>query len=558
MKKLLLLAIILVAFSANAKLTIEQKWQSTNLPAGVNDNRQGVGHNGKFYIQDKATRSVYLFDENGMTGDSFTTGGNCGIAFDDAGNIIVSCSAFPNAWGAGTEIKVINPETGECKYYELPAGAVQGRCDFLGHAKGNLMEDGELYLVGANQTGVYRLVIAYGEVDEDNSYEALLENGSASSSTIVNAFTDANGDDALLYVYRSGAPRVCTFEGDNLVSTALTLPNKGACNGAQAFALGGKNYVVYPTLPNYQDGFAVAEMGAEEAEFEVMPTGKQTNTFQCNWLNVEVVDDNTAMLYQYQPGGHMSVYEIKVEQPKYSLVGYINGADYGCEADYENPGEYIFENGKLKVTFNEPSYVFVKTTDNSKWFLSPEYVPFNAEYIHGDFYNGANYGEKMQVPAGEVDFRLTVVDADHVYLSATSDFEQTYYMKHPWGGGDWTWLEMTKLEDVYGGMKLAEAGDTYYVDAEYGGAGVNVNTSASDDGAQWFAEPELLTDLAVGDMCRFTYYAGNNTVDIRKVPSTAINDLTVKAEKVYKVIENGQVIIVKGNTRYNVAGQAVK
>ena len=32
---------------------------------------------------------------------------------------------------------------------------------------------------------------------------------------------------------------------------------------------------------------------------------------------------------------------------EYYLVGYINGADYGCEADWENVGEYKFVNGSL-------------------------------------------------------------------------------------------------------------------------------------------------------------------------------------------------------------------
>ena len=31
----------------------------------------------------------------------------------------------------------------------------------------------------------------------------------------------------------------------------------------------------------------------------------------------------------------------------YSLIGWINGADYGCNSDSNNPGTYLFENGKL-------------------------------------------------------------------------------------------------------------------------------------------------------------------------------------------------------------------
>ncbi|MBQ0069195.1 MAG: hypothetical protein KBT09_05510 [Bacteroidales bacterium] len=348
MKKLLLLATILVAFSANAKLTIEQKWQTKNLPAVTNDCRQGVGHNGKFYIQDKVNQVVYVFDENGMTGDQYSSGGNCGIALDQEGNIVVSCATFPNAWGETAGIKVINPNTGETRLYTVPSGAVAGRCDFIGHAKGNLFYDGELYLVGADMTtGVYRLVIADGEVSEDDSYLALMDNCSPTSNTLVNAFVNAAGDDALLYVTRNAPPRVCTFEGDNLDSEALTLPNKGACNGAQVFVLDGKNYVVYPTLPNYQDGFAVAEIGAEAAEFEIMPTGIQANGIQCNWLNVEVVDENTAMLYQYQPGGHMTVYEIKVAAP---ATG-VNDLSVKAEKVYKT-----IENGQVVIVKGAAKY----------------------------------------------------------------------------------------------------------------------------------------------------------------------------------------------------------
>lgn len=43
-----------------------------------------------------------------------------------------------------------------------------------------------------------------------------------------------------------------------------------------------------------------------------------------------------------------------------------------------------------------------------------------------------------------------------------------------------------------------------------------------------------------------------------EVGKTGVSDLTVKEAKTYKTIEEGQVIIVKGNNRYNVMGQPVK
>lgn len=42
-----------------------------------------------------------------------------------------------------------------------------------------------------------------------------------------------------------------------------------------------------------------------------------------------------------------------------------------------------------------------------------------------------------------------------------------------------------------------------------------------------------------------------------EVSKTGVNDLNVKTAKTYKTIENGQVIIVKGNNRYNVMGQPI-
>ena len=85
-----------------------------------------------------------------------------------------------------------------------------------------------------------------------------------------------------------------------------------------------------------------------------------------------------------------------------------------------------------------------------------------------------------------------------------------------------------------------------------------MNSAASDAGAKWFAEPTVGGDVAVGDLCVFTYFEGQDYVRIDKVVPTAINDINVTATKAYKTIENGQVIIVKDNVRYNVMGQPMK
>ena len=293
---------------------IEKVWDVTDLSfMPTNDVRQGFGMNSKFYINNKADQTVLVVGKNGLTNTTYPGGANCGITRDEAGNLVISNAAFPGPWAEAT-IKVINPETNEMKEYTVPAECgVEGRCDFLGFAQGNLMEDGVLYLTGATTSGVSILTITGGEVNTDECYAAPCDGLSPTTSTVINFFNDLAGEEALLYVTRNAAPAKLVADGDNFVATALALPGKGACNGAFPFVWDEKELIVYPQEPNYQDGFAVAEVGAEEPIVAVPSTvTANANGFQCNWLNAEV-DAAGVTIYQYYPGGHLTVYRLTKE-----------------------------------------------------------------------------------------------------------------------------------------------------------------------------------------------------------------------------------------------------
>ena len=300
---------------------IEKLWEITDLSyLTVADVRQGFGMNGKFYINDKANQKVIVIGENGLTNTEYPGGANCGITRDEAGNIIVSNAAFPGAWVEAT-IKVINPETGETKEYTVPEECgLLGRCDFIGFAKGNLMEDGVIYLTGGTKndtpetnpfnTGVVIMTISGGEVNVDECYEATCDGPSSTTSTVINYYKALAGEDALLYVTRNAAMQKLTADGDNFTAQAFTLPNKGACNGTFPFIWDEKEFFVYPTLPNYQNGFAVAEAGAEAPIVEVATTVTgNANSYQANWLNAEVGSDDV-IIYQYYPVGMIAVYRL--------------------------------------------------------------------------------------------------------------------------------------------------------------------------------------------------------------------------------------------------------
>ena len=275
--------------------------------------RQGFGMKDKFYINDKSTQKVLVVDRKNKSNvvTEYPGGANCGITRDEAGNLVVSNATFPDPWSAEATIKVINPETNEMKEYIVPAECgVEGRCDFLGFAKGNLMEDGVLYLTGAANNGVSIMTIAGGEVNVDECYAAPCDGLSPTSSTVINYYTDLNGEESLLYVTRNAA-LVKIALGD-FTPTTLTLPGKGACNGTFPFVWDDKEFFVYPTLPNYLDGFAVSVAGAENPIVEIPAVATaNANAYQANWLNAELSEKDGVefvTIYQYYPEGHLSVY----------------------------------------------------------------------------------------------------------------------------------------------------------------------------------------------------------------------------------------------------------
>ena len=293
--------------------TIEKVWEISNISFLTTDHtRQGFGMNGKFYINDKNASTIYEVDENGLTGTTFEGGTNVGFTRDEAGNLVVSNAQFSKPWANSPTIKVINPVTGNVVTYTLPTNLINfGRSDNLGFAKGNLLQDGELFLVGANSgSTISRIAISGGVLDTDNSYLSNCNGVSTNSGTVLNYYIDAGGNEAVLHVNRSNATVKMTFAGDDFIGNAISLPNKGACNGAFPFVWNGTDYVLYPTLNNYFDGFAVAEPNAAEPIVSVEQTvTSNANTYQANWLNAEV--DNTCVtIYQYYPGGHITVWRL--------------------------------------------------------------------------------------------------------------------------------------------------------------------------------------------------------------------------------------------------------
>lgn len=356
MKKLLLFAAAAVAFGASAQ-TLTQMWKvktEGNASLPTNEVRQGVGMNGKIYINNKADQKVYVVDKDGVSATTLPGGKNCGINRDQAGNLMVSDAGFPNSWIGSPVIKVYNPQTPEnVTELVIPEDIPAGRCDFLGIGTDDLTADGKLLLTFKDVKSIYRLGVSGGEVSKYDSFKAVSDEGLAYTNEIViNPFNDGQ-EIKYLYVYRSGAPAIIVGdENDENFTTekSLNLENKGASNGAEIFTLGGKKYIVYPAAPNYSDGFAIGclddepgEKGLIKAIVQQKEEYAKPNGINANWLNVEPVSNTEATIYQYVPGAYCAAYSFKIAAEQTGINDVNATKDVKVRKVYENGQVYIIK-----------------------------------------------------------------------------------------------------------------------------------------------------------------------------------------------------------------------
>ena len=460
MKKFLLIAALAaVALGANADgYKLEKVWEINDvsfLPVG--DTRQGFGMDGKFYINDKATQTIYIIDENGLANEQLPGGANCGITRDEAGNILVSTAAFPGSWGPEAGIKVINPNTLETVEYLVPEECgLLGRCDHIGFAKGNFFEDGALYLTGGNTgtdpytDGVAVFTVTGGEVDYDMCYLATVEPAvTGQTSTVINYYTDLNGEDALIYAYRSGYPFKLTFDGDNFAKTSLDLPGtaefaKGHSDGAFPLIWDGKELIIYPLMPDYRDGWAIAEAGAEApiAYFEATAAANP-NGYQNDWLNAEVNEDGSVTIYQYMPGLCLRVFKLtkEVEVPNVYILGEVNDQvwaptngtlmEYDAENNVYTATVTLDGRGESGENYFSFTTELAENNDDGGWaYIEP--FRFGA-VSEGDFWFDEMYlgqpllltyenGQAFRLMGGEYNLTLSLEDMTLVIEKPQPDF----------------------------------------------------------------------------------------------------------------------------------------
>ena len=369
---------------------------------------------------------------------------------------------------------------------------------------------------------------------------------------------------------------------------------------------------------------------------------------------------NTTTFKSTVTGTGVQAYVFNVE--KVVAVGngvgaWLNGANWEVNADANKMtqvADKVYEISFDNVPVGEEDYM-VKFATNGSWADNFGGI-FEASGKESDaMYNSGNITFNLE-KAGTVTLRLDLSKFDYatrtgakfvVTLHGSEPAELTYFMKHPWGGGDWTWKPMVKNTDkkfamLDGDGEVAEYG--WIVNGKWGDNGVSINAKEDDTNSKWIAEPHTFSTPQLGEDCRFFYfpehrdivaviperwakvetsfdpapgeYTGPLTVRVKcqNIPCeisnityflndnndellyddakgivltestnlaafvnfadgstltavgkyvittpTGVNDITTTATtKAQKVIENGQVLIIKDGKKYNLLGNQVK
>ena len=426
--------------------------------------------------------------------------------------------------------------------------------------------------------------------------------------------------------------------------------NKMTDNGDGTYS---KTFTNVAAMNGYQ--FKVVKNGVEwygdEADNNI--------TFNVTTACDVTITFNTTTFKSTVTGTGVQAYVFNVE--KVVAVGngvgaWLNGAAWDPNADANKMtqvADKVYEIAFDNVPVDE-GYM-VKFVTNGSWADNFGGF-FEASGKESDaMYNSANITFNLE-KSGTVKLRLDLSKFDYatrtgakfvVTLPGSEPAELTYFMKHPWGGGEWTWKPMVKNTDkkfamLDGDGEVAEYG--WIVNGKWGDNGVSINAKEDDTNSKWIAEPHTFSTPQLGEDCRFFYfpkiqdfviviperwakvetsfdpapgeYTGPLTVRVKcqNIPCeisnityflndnndellyddakgivltestnlaafvnfadgstltavgkyvittpTGVNDITTTANtKAQKVIENGQVLIIKDGKKYNLLGNQVK
>lgn len=332
---------------ADAKSSMDSNlkllWMNTDVAPLTLDVRQGFGRDGKFYLQNKATKKIEVWNETGKI-DELPSGGGTNITFDDAGNILVRIGTFPDPFNKDVnELRIISADGSKVVDVTL-SGITGGRLDFWGHVQGNVLDEevgGIIYMGTTYYPQLIEIPIIGGKQDVANTYPYTYTSpfgiaGNFATTTFISNWEGSESISILSPLYNktncnSIQKLLLDDDGNWSHDSYYVTPRHNGCAGFYIFKLGGQEYIVYPSGDNNADGFTVSKLATkttsdvEDSDNEVRIATKYSeqkddgnpmyvgNAFFGNHLTAEAISETQAYIYQYFPSGYIAKYEFTVD-----------------------------------------------------------------------------------------------------------------------------------------------------------------------------------------------------------------------------------------------------
>ncbi|MBR6432287.1 MAG: hypothetical protein IKS64_05480, partial [Muribaculaceae bacterium] len=378
--------------------TFEQVWKSDVVLQIPTRGNQGYGENDQFIIHNNIEGKLMYHDRDGWTGQEVTTKARSGkgISHDDAGNWIVRpMNQQIELQQEDPEFLLISADGTRRNYIYMPESllsedqVIQGNSYmYLGTATGDIFSEtgGQLVLTAAKEDtidGLYVLRFRNGLLMENESFRAGFVKVAGNdidkmwftTEAYIHTWRAANGELHYLYISRHENPIDMVLDEENrlfrgrFIDVENDMPEgyrRGQSNGYSMFAMGGRNYMVLPSLPNWLDGFHVIEVNLEDGSFiqkayhknnyPKLPNNDQYEyeTICCNWLNGEVLNDSTAYIYQYFPWGYMAKYKFVDPIQETPLEYIVNEGEEGTSSTIADDIIAVY------IAEKEPSRLYAK------------------------------------------------------------------------------------------------------------------------------------------------------------------------------------------------------
>lgn len=536
-KKEALSAYFVKVYDEEPTFAIEKVWENTNVP-GSADGYQAVGWDGKIYMQNKTAGKIKVYSNGTDAATDYATSNTAGqqIAVDEAGNLIVFNATFYTITPNAIMIYPKGSTTSKTISFTLPHPE---RCDFIS-ASGDIYsaEGGFVYFYCQNKHAVNRVKIANGELASVDAIGNTAHPATSTSHVMVDIFGNlaAHCRSTAVYSINSYTGETTAF---NTSLSGIKLSTLGGCS----FELGGKELWAYNVgtthynsewnLYNMTDG----EFLSDETLYAKDKVSKKS-TGPANWLNVQVVDEETAYIYQFCP-------EVAVAVWKVSLINTVVIDERAKNTDVLTEYEGQTVTAKVTRAFNNDSY---KTLT-----LPFDMTEAQIKAVFGEtaiVHEFTSVGEENDMFYLHFD-PTTTIEAGKPYilqLPTTSDYDAKDGFTienvtinttlNPVVQGA---ITMQPILD--GGGRLDQASD-YWLAAD------NFIYSAGN-------HPTALLGLrayfinSTGRPIRARVVYGENE-------ATSIPTVVAPEESVRKVMKDGQIIIIRGEKQYNIQGQIIE